>query len=69
MTVDDYGTPKYSAEEQYNILQNAGFGDYMKYDSSGTEILLNTSGEEPTDSDYASFYSSSVEAFFSVIDS
>ena len=63
MAVDDYGKPKYSSEEQYNILQAAGFGDYMKYDSSGTEITQ----DEDSD-DQSSFYSNSVQAFWDVVD-
>ena len=46
MEVDDYGKPKYSAEEQYNIIRAAGFGDYMKYTSSGEEIKRDESSED-----------------------
>ena len=70
MTRDDAGRPKYSSEEQYNILTKAGFADYMKYDSSGKEIQLGgtDSDKGPSAEDYATFYSDSVEALFDWMD-
>ena len=59
MTVDDSGKPKYSSEEQYEMLKAAGFADYMKYDSSGNEIDTSQEGWE----------SSAVQAFWDTIDS
>jgi hypothetical protein len=56
MTVDSYGKPKYSAEEQYNKLVAAGFKDYMYYDSSGKEITDESAkGSKGTD-DKTNFY-------------
>ena len=64
MARDDYGEAKYSAEQQYNMLVGAGMESYMKYDSSGTEILMDEDSE-----DQSSFYSSSVQAFWDLVDS
>ena len=64
MARDDYGEAKYSAEQQYNMLVGAGMEAYMKYDSSGTEILMDEDSE-----DQSSFYSSSVQAFWDLVDS
>ena len=64
MARDDYGEAKYSAEQQYNMLVGAGMEAYMKYDSSGTEILMDEESE-----DQSSFYSSSVQAFWDLVDS
>ena len=63
MKVDEMGTPKYSAEDQYNMLVNAGFKDFMQYDTSGAQI------EKPEEGDLTSFYSSSVQALFEHMDS
>ena len=68
MTVDDFGKPKYSAEEQYNILTAAGFGDYMHYDSSGNEIVKEKEDSGKEKADQSTFYSNSVQAFWDVID-
>ena len=69
MARDDYGEPKYSAEQQYNMLVGAGMEAYMKYDSSGKEITRDSaSSSKGTDED-TSFYSSSVQAFWDVVES
>ena len=70
LSVDDQGKPKYTLEEQYNALVAQGFQKYMEYDSSGNEIQLKSSDEEkgPTQDEKDSFYSSSLQALFDVMD-
>ena len=46
---------KYTAEEQYNMLKEWGFEDYLKYDTSGKEIDMSKEGEG---------YTNAVKAFW-----
>ena len=55
MAQDETGKAKYTAKQQYDALVAAGFSDYMKYKSDGTEIESD---------DYASM----VEAFWNNVD-
>jgi len=37
---NEEGKANYDAKEQYEMIQAMGYGDFLKYDSSGKEIEL-----------------------------
>lgn len=66
---DQNGKANYTDEEKYNILMAAGYGDYMKYDSSGGEIKMDEDNNgEVTDEERQSFYGNATKAFWDKID-
>ena len=65
---DQNGKANYTDEEKYNILMAAGYGDYMKYDSSGGEIKMDEDNNgEVTDEERQSFYGNATKAFWDKI--
>lgn len=61
---DVSGAPKYTAREQYALLQQWGFGDLVNYNSKGKAIkFTNENGEEREDA-----YTEAVQAFWDKID-
>lgn len=61
---DVSGAPKYTAREQYALLQQWGFGDLVNYNSKGKAIkFTNEKGEEREDA-----YTEAVQAFWDKID-
>ena len=45
---DEYGNAKFNDQQKYQILEAAGYGDYMRYDETGNEIY-NGTGEMTKD--------------------
>lgn len=68
MKRDEMNKPKYSAEEQYNMLVANGFKDFMLYDSSGGEILP-PEEKEGEKTDLTAWYTKSIQALFDHMDS
>ena len=66
MSVDEMGKPKYTVEDQYNMLVAAGFKDFMQYDTSGKEITKKADAKED---ELNTFYSNSVQALWEHMDS
>ena len=65
---DEMNKPKYSAEEQYNMLVANGFEPFMHYDSSGGEILP-PEEKEGEETDLTTWYTQSIQALFDHMDS
>ena len=64
---DANNVPKYSLEEQYNILLAQGYGAQMRYTSSGEEIKRAEEKEGET-TDQSDFYSKSIQAVWDQVE-
>lgn len=64
---DANNVPKYSLEEQYNMLIAQGYGAQMQYTSSGEEIQRPEAKEGETP-DYSDFYSTSIQAVWDQVE-
>ena len=73
---NEEGKANYDAKEQYEMIQAMGYGDFLKYDSSGNEIELyqkDENGEYKLDEKgekmvNADAYTTAVQAFWDKID-
>jgi len=61
---DSNGKANHTDKEKYEILQKAGYGSYMKYDSNGAEIKMDADNDgEITDQEKEDFYSKATQAY------